>query len=189
MKIEELNELKEKVNQLQKARDKVLEIQAEIKKLEETEEIKRYLSLLDLLEEKTTGKNTGIEKYTNKMIINIAIRDTKITPDDEIYVYLGTYKYSNEVDIIHGANDIPVSRKNHDANYVLYKNLEAKNYETVQVPYEKADEFESTHKIIILKNVASRQRYFYDLQSEYFETMIFESPLKAKEKVNRLIKK
>ena len=35
MKIEELNELKEKVNQLQKARDKVLEIQAEIKKLEE----------------------------------------------------------------------------------------------------------------------------------------------------------
>lgn len=189
MKIEELNELKEKVNQLQKARDKVLEIQAEIKKLEETEEIKSYLSLLDLLEEKTTGKNTGIEKYTNKKIINIAIHDTKITPDDEIYVYLGTYKYNNEVDVVHGANDISVSRKNHDANYVLYKNLEVKDYETVQVPYEKADEFESTHKIIIPQNVASKQRYFYDLQSEYFETMIFESPLKAKEKVKRLIKK
>ena len=128
MKIEELNELKEKVNQLQKARDKVLEIQAEIKKLEETEEIKRYLSLLDLLEEKTTGKNTGIEKYTNKMIINIAIRDAKITPDDEIYVYLGTYKYSNEVDIIHGANDIPVKDIIDFLNKNGYKNSRNKEF-------------------------------------------------------------
>ena len=42
-------------------------------------------------------------------------------------------------------------------------------------------------KIIILENV-SRQRYFYELQSEYFETMILESPEKAMIKVNKLIK-
>ena len=115
--------------------------------------------------------------------------DTKITPDEEIYVYMGSYKYNNEIDIIHGSHDIPVSRANDDADYVVYQNLEAKYYETVQIPYLKADEFESTHKIIIPQNVVSRQRYFYDLQSEYFETMIFESPEKAKEKVNRLIRK
>ena len=189
MKIEELKELKEKVEQLIKERDKVLEIQEEIKKLEETDEIKRYLYLLDLLQEKTTGRNTGIEKYTNKKIIDIAVCNTKITPDEEIYVYIGTYKYSDEIDIVHGSYDIPVSRANHDANYVLYQNLEAKYYETVQIPYKKADEFESTHKIIFPQNVASKQRYFYDLQSEYFETMVFESPEKAKEKVNRLIRK
>ena len=189
MKIEELNELKEKVNRLKKKRDEVIDIKDKIKRLEETEEIKRYLNLLDLLKEKTTGSNTGIEKYTDKKIIDIAVCNTKITPDDEIYIYLGTYKYSDETDIVHGSNDIPVSRANHDANYVLYQNLEAKNHVTVQIPYVKADEFESTHKIIIPQNVASRQRYFYDLQSEYFETMIFESPEKAKEKVNRLIKK
>ena len=39
------------------------------------------------------------------------------------------------------------------------------------------------------QNVANKQRYFYNLQSEYFETMVFESPEKAKEKVNRLIRK
>ena len=189
MKIEELNELKEKVNQLIKERNMVLEIQDEIKKLEETEEIKRYLNLLYLLKEKTTGKNTGIEKYTDKKIIDIVVSNTKITPDDEIYIYLGTYKYSDEIDIVHGSIDVPVSRASHDANYVLYQNLEAKNHETIQVPYAKADEFESTHKVIIPQNVASRQRYFYDLQSEYFKTMIFESPEKAKEKVYKLIKK
>lgn len=189
MKKEELNELKEKVNQLKKERNKVLEIQAEIKRLEETEEIKRYLNLLELLKEKTTGRNTNIGKCTDKKIIDIAVCNTKITPDDEIYVYLGTYEYSDEVDIIHGSNDIPVSRSNHNADYVLYQNLESKNHEHVQIPYAKVDEFESTHKIIIPQNVTSKQGYFYDLQSEYFETMIFESPEKAKEKVNRLIKR
>ena len=139
--------------------------------------------------EKTTGRNTNIEKYTDKKIIDIVVCNTKITPNDEIYVYLGTYEYSDEIDIIHGSNDVPVSRSNYNVDYVFYQNLEAKNHETIQIPYTKADEFESTHKIIVPQNVVSRQRHFYDLQSEYFETMIFESPEKTKEKVNRLIKR
>ena len=188
MRIDELIELKEKVEKLIKERDKVLEIQEEIKRLEATDEIKRYLDLLNLLQEKTTGKNTGIEKYTNKKIIDIAVSKTKITPDGEVYVYLGTYKYNDEIDIIHGSHDIPVSRSNPAADYVLYQNLEAKYCETIEISYSKADEFESTHKIIIPQNVVSRQKYFYDLQSEYFETMVFESSEKAKEKINRLIK-
>ena len=57
MKIEELNELKEKVEQLIKKRNEVLEIQEEIKKLEETDEIKKYLNLLNLFQEKTTGRS------------------------------------------------------------------------------------------------------------------------------------
>ena len=189
MKSEELVKLKERVQQLKQERDKVLSIQGEIEKLEETEEVKKYLELLDLYEEKTTGRNTGIENYTDKKIIDIALRDTTITPDDEIFIYMGTYKYSDEIDIVHGSNDIQVSRINRDANYVLYQNLEAKYYEFVQIPYAKADEFEKNHKIIVPQNVVSSQKYFYDLQREYFETMVFESPLKAKEKVNRLIRK
>lgn len=189
MKIEELNELKEKVEQLIKERDKVLEIQKEIKRLEETENVRKYLYLLDFYGKKTTGRNNGIENYTDRKIIDIALSDTTITPDEEIYVYIGTYKYNDEIDIVHGSPDILVNRSNHDANYVLYQNLEARYHEAVQIPYVKADEFELNHKIIIPQNVVNRQRYFYDLQREYFEAMIFESPEKAKEKVNRLIRK
>lgn len=75
---------------------------------------------------KTTERNAGIEKYTNKKIVDIAVHNTKITPDSEIYVYLETYKYGDEVDIVHASKDIPVSRTSHDANYVLYQNLEKK---------------------------------------------------------------
>ena len=59
--MEILNELKEKV----------IKIQDEIKRLEETEEIKKYLNLLNLFQEKTTGRNNGIKNYTNKKRIDI----------------------------------------------------------------------------------------------------------------------
>ena len=55
MKIEELQELKEKVEQLIKKRNEVLEIQEEIKKLEETDEIKEEcLKRVAKLTEKVT---------------------------------------------------------------------------------------------------------------------------------------
>lgn len=188
MKNEELQNLKEKVEQLKQKRDKVLAIQAKIKELEETEEVKKYLELLELYEEKTTGRNKGIETYTDKKIIDIALSNVEITPDEEIYVYIGTYKINHEVDIVHGSNDYEVGRTNFNADYVEYENIESKYDGTVQIPYKEADEFERTHKVIFPKNIASRQRYFYDLQSEYFETMIFESPEIAKERIYKLIK-
>lgn len=143
----------------------------------------------EVLEKHIYYKNKKYIKV-NKKFSDIAVRNTKITPDEEIYVYIGTYKYTDEVDIVHTPHDIPVSRTNPDANYVLYQNLEVRDvYKDVRIPYSKADEFEATHKIIIPQNVVSRKIYFHDLQSEYFETMIFDSPERAKEKVNRLIRK
>ena len=118
------------------------------KKLEETEEIKRYLNLL---KEKTTDKNSGIDKFPNIKIIDIVLGNVKITPNEEIYVYIGSYKINPEIDIIHGSIDYEVSRSNQDADYVLYKNIESKYNGTVQIPYKKAEDFELTHKVIFPK--------------------------------------
>ena len=41
----------------------------------------------------------------------------KITPTNDIYVYIGTYKYSDEIDIVHCSNDILVDRNNNKADY------------------------------------------------------------------------
>ena len=75
-----------------------------------------------------------------------------------------------------------------DADYVLYQDIESK-YLEVKIPYEKANEFEKTHKIIIPPSVISGTKYFYNIQFEYFKTMILESPKVAKRKINKLIKK
>lgn len=189
MKNDELKKLKLKVKQLMKKRDDILKIKKEISSLEQTTEVKKYLYLLSLLEEETDKRNKNIDEYTDEKIINISLSNTEITPDADIFVYLGTFKYDNEADIIHGPSTIAVSRDNHDADYVLYQNLEAKSYETIQIPYDKVDEFESKHKIIIPNNITNKQKYFYDLQFEYFKTIVFESPEKAYEKINKLLKK
>lgn len=105
---------------------------------------------------------------------------------------MGTYKYNNEMDIIHAPNDIRVNRNDKDADYVVYYNLEARAHSFeghVEIPYSKADEFELAHKIIVPKNVISRESYFYDLQEEYYETVILESEDKAIERINKLVKK
>ena len=187
MKNEEFKVLKEKYEELKSKRNEVLDIQKEIAILIESEEVKKYLNLLDLLKGKTTGSNTGIVKLSDRDIINIALRETRITPDEDIYVYLGTYKYSDEVDIVHGSSDISVSRTNKDADYVTYQMLESYYSDIVEIPYKEADKFEETHKIIIPKNVASRGKYFYNLQAKYFETMLLKSPEEAKQKIKKLL--
>ena len=104
---------------------------------------------------------------------------------------MGTYKYIHEVDIVHAPHDIRVNRNDKDADYVVYFNLEARTHSfdgTIEIPYSNANEFESTHKIIVPKNVISRESYFYDLQEEYYETVILESEDKAIEKINKLVK-
>ena len=189
MKSEDLKKIKEKVKELQTKKNEVLELQKKISKLKETEQVKKYLELLDILEEKTTGINKEIDKLTDDQLISIALRQVDITPDEEIYVYIGTYKYNREIDIVHGSTDIPVKRTNRDADYVVYENLESEYNGTVLIPYKKADEFEENHKIIIPHNVLFIEKYFYKLQTEYFKTMILESPELANEKINKLIKK
>jgi len=189
MKNEELKLLKEKYEQFKKKQNEVLNFNKEIELLKETKEVKRYLELLNILDEVKKGINYCIDKYTDKEIIDIALRYTEITPDEDIYVYFGTYKCSDVVDVIHYSSDIMVGRNNKDADYVLYKNLESKYFDDVQVPYRCADEFEKTHKIIIPQNAINREKYFYDLRSEYFETMVLKSPEEARENIKKLIKK
>lgn len=189
MKQEELKKLKERFEKLQAKRDEVLEIKKEVTELEELEVVKRYLELKKSLKEKTTGRNTGFDKFTDEELVTIALGNTDITPAGEVYVYLGTYKYNCEIDIVHCPSDIPVSRLSPDADYVVYQDLESKYIDSIRVPYRETTEFEASHKIIYPKNVLSREKYFYDVQSEYFETMILESPEKAVNKINRLIKK
>ena len=50
------------------------------------------------------------------------------------------------------------------------------------------DKFEGEHKVIYPKKF-NREAYFYDLQDEYFTTVILESEEKAMSKIKKLVTK
>lgn len=189
----ELELLRQNYKKLKEKAEKVVSLAKKIEELKQLPEVKEYLELLTEYE-KITSKFVNKEQIEQKnaaYFIRKAVKQTDITPRNDYYVYMGTYKYTDEIDIVHSPNDIEVSRYNSSADYVAYYNLEAKKYSfnlSVVVPYSKADEFELNHNIIFLKNVINRERHFYDLQDEYFETLILESEEKAIQKINKLVK-
>lgn len=191
MRNEELIKLRENYNELINERNKILALKSKIEKLENDPIVKEYLDSVSEYEDIKAKHVYPVEEKEGSYFVRRAVDKTSITPREDYYVYMGTYKHTSEIDIIHAANDIRVNRNSKDADYVVYYNLEARVHSfegTVEVPYSKADEFESTHKIIVPKNVVSSNSYFYDLQEEYYETAILESEAKAIEKVNKLVK-
>ena len=192
MKSEELIKLRENYNELINERNKILALKSKIEELENNSVVKEYLATIAEYKTNKAKHIDPIEQEEDSYFVRVAVSRTDITPRDDYYVYMGTYKYTHEVDIVHAPHDIRVNRDDKDADYVVYSNLEARTHSfdgTIEIPYSKADEFESTHKIIVPKNVVSRACYLYDLQEEYYETAILESEEKAIEKVNRLVKK
>lgn len=191
MRNEELIKLRDNYNELINERDKILALRSKIEKLENDPIVKEYLDTVSEYEDIKAKHVYPVEEKEDSYFVRRAVDKTNITPRKDYYVYMGTYKHTGEIDIIHAANDIRVNRNDKNADYVVYYNLEASVHSlegTVEVPYSKADEFESTHKIIVPKNVVSSNSYFYDLQEEYYETAILESEAKAIEKVNKLVK-
>lgn len=191
MRNEELIKLRENYNELINERNKILALKSKIEKLENDPIVKEYLDTVLEYEDIKAKHVYPVEEKEDSYFVRRAVDKTSITPRKDYYVYMGTYKHTSEIDIIHAANDIRVNRNDKNADYVVYYNLEASVHSlegTVEVPYSKADEFESTHKIIVPKNVVSSNSYFYDLQEEYYETAILESEAKAIEKVNKLVK-
>ena len=192
MKNEELIKLRENYNELMNERNKILALKSKIEELENNPVVKEYLDTISEYEKNKAKHIDPIEQEEDSYFVRVAVSRTDITPRDDYYVYMGTYKYTNEIDIVHAAHDIRVNRDDKDADYVVYSNLEAKSSSfdrTIEVPYSKAYEFEKNHKIIVPENVFSRDSYFYKLQEEYYETAILESDDKAIEKVNKLVKK
>lgn len=188
MRTEEIKLLRDKYYSLVKENQELLAMKKRISELEQTNEVKEYLYLTDRINSQYFSK-----EKSNRELVRDAINFSDITPTNDIYVYIGAYKYSSESEIIHGSSIYLASRNDHIADYVVYYNLEAKKYSldfSREVPYENADEFEREHKVIFPKKFNfNREAYFYDLQDEYFTTVILESEEKAISKIKQLVKK
>ena len=76
------------------------------------------------------------------------------------------------MDIVHGSYDLSVSRDDESAKYSQYKNLELQDFEgTVNIPISKREEFEKNNFIIYPKT-CFKDKFFYELQIEFFKDAI-----------------
>lgn len=190
----ELQQLRDKYNSLIEEKERLIDLSNKIKELKKLPVIQEYLESTKEYKQIRSKDytNDGLENQPNSYFVRNAFSHLDITPRNDYFVYMGTYRYTTEVDIEHGANDIEVSRNDKSADYVIYYNLEARTNSidsSVIIPYSEADKFESTHKIIFPKNTLIKEKYFYDLQDEYYETAILESQEDAINKINKLVRK
>lgn len=164
-----LNELKRNYSDLVNKKQKLLELKETIKKYEEKKEIKEYLAL----KEKLFDLDNSIVNDSDDTLLEIAMTKSK-TPDnlDNIYVYLGSYKASNEMDIEHPSHDTRVFHGNNDEiDYKKYRNLEGDRFDDVIVPSDKCDEFEDEN-IIIYPCTILYGEYYYKVRNEYYKDAI-----------------
>lgn len=190
----ELQQLRDKYNSLIEEKERLIYLSNKIKELKKLPVIQEYLESTKEYKQIRSKDytNDGLENQPNSYFVRNAFSHLDITPRNDYFVYMGTYRHTTEVDIEHGANDIEVSRNDKSADYVIYYNLEARTNSidsSVIIPYSEADKFESTHKIIFPKNTLIKEKYFYDLQDEYYETAILESQEDAINKINKLVRK
>ncbi len=164
MKEELLKEIREEVKGI---KEKMEEHNADIKRVKELEKdphVKEYITLMRKLD-----NNVKKTEYSEAEIIASIYRKYISQIEDidtnEIYVYLGTYTSSSEIDIVHGANDIRVRYDDPSADYRIYWNIEQSFAENIFLPQCK--EFEETHVILNPSGYFKREA-FYKIQQEFF---------------------
>lgn len=170
MKQELLDSIRKEFDMKKEKRKKLKEKQKRKAELEQNKWVKEYL---ELKEELSDRDNLQLVNQTDSEILERSFRNHIHMIDgdtNEIYVYLGTYRYTDEIDIVHTARDDRVDRNSPKADYRLYKNIED-DLDTQQVPIGRCDEFEKEHKIIILKTCLPGEK-FYQIQKEFMELAV-----------------
>ena len=89
-----------------------------IRELKSNPNVREYIKLINLVEDDLKQIKSSDEKiissFYHRYLYQIKKEET-----NGIYVYLGTYEYNNEVDIIHGSKDFRVNYDSPQANYRL----------------------------------------------------------------------
>lgn len=125
-------------------------IQKRLKELEKEDLVKEYLSLLEISQSSSFNKLLNIKN--RDLMDSIAHRYLyKIKETNGVYVYAGTFCYSNEWDIMHSWSDIRLNYYDDRAQYRLYQDIEQSD--GLVVPISKCCEFEEKNKVVFWKDL------------------------------------
>ncbi len=170
MKEEILQKIKKEYQSRCDLQKDIKNMESRLEKLEQVPEVREYLSLLDKLEE---VDNDRVLKWKNDKMISDAysLYRKEIDETNGIFVCLGTFRISNEADIVHGRSDIRLSYDDSTAEFRSYVDLEKSMLDSFSLPISLCSDFESQHTVIF-PSVFSSERYFYQLQKEFLNDAI-----------------
>lgn len=187
MNNEDIKKIKDKYNKLAKVVRDLSQLKHDIEEYEKDEVVIGYLRAIKKYEEALNKQPDNILNKEESYFVRSAIESVGYTEDSDIYVYMGTYKSNHMVDIVHGDRTHLIERLRSDADFVLYRNIEANH--DIKLTVEEAIEFESEHKIIIPNNIFDYNSYFYTIQNKYFTDIITESKEYGEERILKLVNK
>ena len=175
-----LNELKRNYDDLVIKKQKLLKLKQSIEKYEKKRKVRKYLEL----KKEFLSLNRSIANAPDDVLFEIAMTKSKTLDNlDNIYVYLGSYKASNEADIEHPSRDTRVFHGNNDEiDYKKYRNLEGACFDDVIVPSDKCDEFEDEN-IIIYPRTNLFGKYYYKIRNDFYKDALEDGIDKAKKKL------
>ncbi len=176
MKEETLNEIRRELQELKRKNEEINSKSRRLQELEEAENVKEYLRLRGIKRLRIKGYLETDEKELIPKVYYHYLNSISVLDTYKIYVYLGTYKSSQESDVEHGPNDIRTSYEDSKAEYRIFQDIELNSQ--IVLPISKCKEFESSNKIIYLFGYRLWSRY-YEIQKEFFTTSVKSSQKEA----------
>lgn len=185
MKEQQLNLLRKKYHSLLGVKREILAYQKEKEELETDPTVRRYLQILQILEDNKNYSFYGIEKLSNDQILETAVKTVNFSYLNGIYVYMGSYKI-NTTEADYYWMDYCVPRDSIDENYKVYRSVELnpedEEYE-LKIYSEEQSKFENDNIILYPENDISNIRYYNDVRNMYFKEAVSHGENRALERV------
>ncbi len=149
--------------------------------LENDPKIQEYLNLIESIDSYGDTYILGCKvcSTTEKKLLERAFESEVIENSNNIFVYCGTYKVSDEIDIVHGPSDIRVKRDDPSAEYSTYRDIEKNSLNSsINVSIHCRDEFEKNNFILYPKGY-TYENFYFEVRRKFFETAIKKGQKKA----------
>lgn len=176
MKEDILNQIRNELNIKKGINERYNDKLKRIKELEKDSNVKEYISLIGLSnynKEFINDSDNEIIRYIYTKYICKIMENTT----NKIYVYLGTFKYSNEFDGVHSYSDIRIDYNDKNADYRLYQDIELLYSKKVAI--KDCNLFEKNN-IVINPHSYYKMSEYYKIQREFFINSVKDSQENAK---------
>lgn len=157
--------------ELMKSKEELTEIKSQLLNLQQTEEIKNCLEVI----ERETAKIPSEEEILKYSFYNAEVEDSLCN----IYVFIGAYRRNN------GKNGATLVSNYNQADYFIYQNLE-KMFSGVVIYPSEQNQFEKDNIIIRFKDSKNIRKKFYKLQSVYFREYLNDENIKQEKVLEKL---